>query len=184
MNVQKFPKPAWLTKASWERKEKSMLIGILSDTHGQARATREAVALFDREGVEHIIHCGDVCGTAVFDELVGRPVSFVWGNMDDPDEPLLRYLETVGLTPPSAVPLRLDLDGKRLAVFHGHERAFAQADRLDVDYVLHGHTHRLRDERIDGKRFINPGALHRARRKTVATLDLSADRLTIHEIGG
>jgi predicted phosphodiesterase len=54
-------------------------------------------------------------------------------------------------------------------------------DRLlaaqEHDYLLHGHTHVRRDERVGKTRVINPGALHRAAEKTVALLDLAADRL-------
>lgn len=160
-----------------------MLIGILSDSHGQHLRVKQAMQLFDRLDADYVIHCGDVGGPAVFDELVGRPCRFVWGNMDVPDNGLLAYLQTVGLEPPGCVPLRLTLDGKSFAVFHGHEPGFRQAlDTLDVDYILHGHTHALRNEEIRGKRIINPGALHRARRKTVATLDTSADQLIFHPI--
>lgn len=160
-----------------------MLIGILSDSHGRHLMVRRAVALFDRLGVQHLIHCGDVGRTSVFDELVGRPLAFVWGNTDEPSGKLLAYLDTVGLSPPEDIPLRLELDGKRFAVFHGHERAFDYAERLDVDYVLHGHSHERRDERIGRVRFINPGALHRARVPTVATLDTAIDKLVFHELG-
>lgn len=144
---------------------------------------RGALSLFDKHGVERVIHCGDVCGVEVFDELVGRNCDFVWGNMDDRDPGLDAYLETVGLTPPAAVPLRLTIAGKRFAVFHGHEPAARNMERLtDVDYVLHGHSHRCRDDRVGSVRIINPGALYRAATKTVAILDPVADALAFHEI--
>ncbi len=160
-----------------------MLVGILSDSHGRHLMVRRAVALFDRLGVQHLIHCGDVGSVNVFDEFVGRPLTFVWGNTDEPSGKLLAYLDKVGIMAPEAVPTRVELDGKRFAVFHGHERAFDHAERLDVDYVLHGHSHERRDERIGRVRFINPGALHRARVRSVATLDTATDRLVFHEIG-
>ncbi len=160
-----------------------MLIGILSDTHGRHLAVRQAVKLFDREGVEYIVHCGDVGGTAVFDELVGRECTFVWGNMDRGSDGIGEYLRTVALREPVEVPSILRLDGKTLAVFHGHERGFRRALRvLDVDYILHGHTHVAGSERVGKKRVINPGALYRARPRTVATLDLTTDELIFHEI--
>ncbi len=142
------------------------------------------MARFDKFGVGHVIHCGDVGVTEVFDELVGRPCTFVWGNMDFPDSGLVAYLQTVGIHPPDEIPVRLTLDGKTFAVFHGHEHGFDHAvDTLDVDYILHGHTHVPRDIRCGRTRIINPGALHRARRKTVATLDTETEELTFHEIG-
>ena len=144
---------------------------------------RQAIALFDGLGVETIIHCGDVGGMSVFDELVGRDCTFVWGNTDDPDPGLEAYVRSVGLTLPSAAPVIRTLGGKRAAIFHGHERAFeATWAGLKVDYVFHGHTHMPSDDRIDGVRVINPGALHRARRKSVATLDPEGGTLTYYEI--
>lgn len=160
-----------------------MLIGILSDSHGQHLAVRHAMTLFDRLGTSYVIHCGDVGGQAVFDELVGRRVSFVWGNMDLPNDGHLAYLEAVGIPLPSDIPLRLTLDGKTFAVFHGHERGFNRAvNTLEVDYILHGHTHVPRDERLKGKRIICPGALYQARRKTAATLDTATDELRFHGV--
>ncbi len=160
-----------------------MLLGICSDTHGRGLITRRAVALFDRLGVERIIHCGDVGGQAVFDELVGRSVRFVWGNTDSPDTGLLAYLQGVGIPAPDGVPLKLAWADRRIAVYHGHEPAFARAHRsTDVDYVLHGHTHVRRDDRMGAVRLINPGALHRARAKTVAMLDLATGALRFHVI--
>ncbi len=150
------------------------------------------MTLFDELGVDHVIHCGDVGGMPVFDQLAGRPCTFVWGNMDLPDDGLLAYLETIGLAVPNEAPVRLTLDDKRFAVFHGHEYGFERAlASLGVDYILHGHTHVARDDRRaafadrrDGTRIINPGALHRARRKTVATLDTAADELGFHVVPG
>ncbi|MFH0982377.1 MAG: YfcE family phosphodiesterase [Planctomycetota bacterium] len=158
-----------------------MLIGILSDTHGQHRIAAEALRFFDTRGVEYVIHCGDVGGSAVLDHLVGRQCSFVWGNMDAWRPGLRGYLETVGLPAPPKPPLRLELDGKVFLVFHGHEAGFREALRAgEADYVLHGHTHAARDERVGRVRVINPGALHRARPKTVATLDITADAVTFY----
>jgi len=162
-----------------------VLIGILSDSHGRHLAVRKAVELFDGLGVSHTIHCGDVGGPEVFDELLGRPLSFVWGNMDFPDPSLLAYIRTVGLHAPEEPPVRLQLDGKSVAIFHGHEPGFARAVRdLDVAILLHGHTHVARDECYNGKRIINPGALFRASRKTVATFDTQTDAVAFHEVKG
>jgi putative phosphoesterase len=152
-----------------------MLLGILSDSHGQHRLVAEALRLFDGLGVEYVIHCGDVGSTAVLDYLVGRPCSFVWGNMDAMHLGLRGYPAKVGLPPPKP-PLRLELGGKVLLVFHGHERGFHEALRVgQADYFLHGHTHYARDERVGRVRVINPGALYHAAPKSVATLDTAAD---------
>ncbi len=157
-----------------------MLVGILSDSHGQHLLVRQAMALFDSLGVEHVVHCGDIGGTEVFDELVGRPCTFVWGNMDQPSSGLLAYLRTVGLELPQQIPTMLTLDGKTFVVFHGHEPEFRKATRTPhADYILHGDTHVPRDERVGASRIINPGALYRARHKTVIALNTSKNVLTL-----
>jgi putative phosphoesterase len=144
---------------------------------------RKAVALFDRLGVELLIHCGDVGDIDVFDELAGRPCRFVWGNMDSPAGPVRAYLQTLGIPVPSKGGTAFEADGKWFMVFHGHEPEFGQAiQRGDADYIFHGHTHDACDERVNGVRVINPGALHRASPKTVATLDTARDEVRFHEI--
>ncbi len=167
----------------WGLDGRAMLIGVLSDSHGRADVVRRVMGLFDERGVEAVIHCGDVGGMAVFDELVGRACHFVWGNCDSVDGGMAAYLRTVGLRPPDAVPLRATLGGKRFAVFHGHEReAMGMETLVDVDYCLHGHTHVRRDERVRAMRIINPGALFRVPVKTAATLDTDRDELTWYEL--
>jgi hypothetical protein len=158
-----------------------MLIGILSDSHGRYLTVRRAVRLFERLGVDLIVHCGDIGDESVLDELAGHPCRFVWGNMDQPGAGINAFLESVGIPAPDAAPIQAD--GKTILVFHGHERAFHEAVSDEAaDYILHGHTHCKRDERIGRCRVINPGALHRANPKSVATLDTASDTLTFHDI--
>lgn len=169
-----------------------MKLGILSDSHGRAKRVRRAIALLREAGAAALMHCGDVGGQEVIDELgaAGLPAWFVWGNTDYPDPALARYAADLGITPPGEPPLRIELAGKRLAVFHGHEPGFEQLIRLAregdaealaaaaaADYILHGHTHVAADTRIGSVRIINPGALHRASEPTVAVLDLATDEL-------
>jgi len=157
----------------------------MSDSHGRVRAVAEAIRRFDELGVEYVIHCGDVGGDGVMQLLAGRPCTFVWGNTDEPDRELLAYVEELGLPLPGEPPAVLELEGKRLAVFHGHEPNFPAAlAHLPVDYLFHGHTHIRRDERIANKRIINPGALHRANPRTFATLETETDELTYYKVEG
>ncbi|PIY60138.1 hypothetical protein COY95_03330, partial [Candidatus Woesearchaeota archaeon CG_4_10_14_0_8_um_filter_47_5] len=43
------------------------------------------------------------------------------------------------------------------------------------DYVLTGHTHEIRDEKIGSTRVINPGGHYYGNEGTVAVLDLNTD---------
>ena len=154
-----------------------MIIGILSDSHGNAAETSRAVALLEAREAKKFVHCGDICSMTVLDELAGRDAVFVWGNCDEPDASLRRYVAAIGLPWPTT-PVEFTADGRRAAVFHGHEGGFRTVWKsCGFDYVFYGHTHEFADHRVNGCRFINPGALHRAAVHTVATLDTVADEL-------
>jgi predicted phosphodiesterase len=119
--------------------------------------------------------------------FIGLPLHFVFGNNEYDLAALrskaratsVRCHEQVG---------ELEFGGKRVALLHGHEHGTLQ--RLvragQHDYIIHGHTHVRRDERVKtaggSTRLVNPGALHRARVKSVALLDVATDRLEFLEL--
>ncbi len=169
-----------------------MILGVLSDTHGRYKRTCAAVDLLRRVGADALLHCGDVGDERIFDAMAGMRAWFVWGNSDEPEPMLERYAHTLGVMPTRSVPLELKLDSRVIQVFHGHEPGFGRLlNRLEAagdiaggrpDYVFHGHTHAADDYRIGATRVVNPGALHRAARHTVATLDLVNDELLFWEV--
>ncbi|MBC7785168.1 MAG: YfcE family phosphodiesterase [Burkholderiales bacterium] len=162
-----------------------MKIGILSDTHSEYANTVAAVRLLQSAGAEQLIHCGDVGDTRILDVLVGLPTAFVFGNNDYDHAGLRDYAGILGINCLNSYGV-LTLAGKRIAITHGDDHQLLSRLRRagqPNDYVLTGHTHRRHDERLNGARWINPGALHRATVKTVATLDLATDALEFHTVG-
>jgi putative phosphoesterase len=124
-----------------------VLIGLISDTHGLLRPDVHGAL----EGVELILHAGDVGGSEILDELATiAPVRAVYGNTDATWEP--------GLAPA----LDLTLGGLRVHVSHGHElgrpKASALAAAYDADVIVYGHTHVQRLERVGERLVVNPGA--------------------------
>jgi uncharacterized protein len=82
-------------------------IGVISDTHGRLRG--EVFTHFD--GVELIVHAGDIGGVELLDELRAlAPVTAVWGNTD--------ALEVRRVVPEFAAET---VAGRRLVVLHGHQ---------------------------------------------------------------
>ena len=73
----------------------------------------------------------------------------------------------------------LELGGKRVAVIHGDDYKLKQRllSEQRHDYLFQGHTHLRADETVGRTRVINPGALHRAKEKTVATLDTESGKV-------
>lgn len=143
------------------------VIGLISDTHGLLRAgVHDAL-----DGVELILHAGDVGGDEILEELrLIAPVRAVFGNTDVPRDPAL--VERIDI----------EVDGVHLHVSHGHELGSPTparlAERYAADVVVYGHTHRQLVTTIDGRLFVNPGAAGPRR----FNLKPSVGRLTI--VGG
>lgn len=122
------------------------LIGLVSDTHGLVRPEVFAVL----EGVELILHAGDV-GRGVLAELgTIAPVLAVCGNTDPPGEPEL------------AEAIAREIDGIRVHVSHGHELGVPRPEALlaayDADVIVYGHTHRQLVHRHGDRWVVNPGS--------------------------
>jgi putative phosphoesterase len=158
-----------------------MRVGILSDTHDQVDRTSRAVALLAREGAEVLLHLGDLCGPDVVYACAGQPAYFIWGNNEVDLDALRAAIRQIGGTC-----LEWDgeitLTGRRIAMTHGDRPgSYRRLLESSPDYLLSGHSHVPHDHRHGSTRCINPGALHRAARHTVALLDLAADELRLLE---
>jgi putative phosphoesterase len=125
----------------------TLRIGILADSHG---AVPDGVrAAF--EGVDHIIHAGDLEDLQVLVELeMIAPVTAVRGNCD-----------TTAALAKLPVVANVRVGETRFLVAHRERdalRAFAAATPGEVGVVVTGHTHVADIERRGGVLFINPGS--------------------------
>jgi uncharacterized protein len=155
-----------------------MLIAILSDTHDRTETLVRVLHMFRGRGAEYYIHCGDVGGQRVLDQLAGLPCTFIWGNNDFDVGELEGYARMLNLQC-AGRSAELTLDGKAFFVTHGDDGRLKRTALAEqkYDYLLHGHTHVFQDETEGRTRIINPGALHRANPKTAALLDTRSGRL-------
>jgi len=124
-----------------------VIVGLVSDTHSLIRP--EIFGALD--GVDLILHAGDVGGRSVIDELAAiAPVRAVYGNCDVPGEPGLEAR------------LVLEIEGVSIHVSHGHELGSPTPEKLltrnGADVVIFGHTHKPLVERSGARLVINPGA--------------------------
>lgn len=159
-------------------------LGLVADSHGEADRTSIAVATLLDAGADLVLHLGDLgagrSGELVVDRLVGLPVRILLGNVDD--ERLGDYACGLDLMVDEPA-FRATVGGTRVAATHGHREDVLTTLLGDEPHVLiHGHTHRFRDETVDGVRVLNPGALHRSPRFTAANLDPVSGRLEVFEI--
>ena len=140
-----------------------MRIGLISDTHGKLRPE-----VFDHfADVDLIIHAGDIGPLELLTELEAiAPVRAVSGNTD--------YF-----LPADGVPevQKIDVEGVRIAVMHGHQVGSPNAARLREQFpkaqvIVYGHTHRPLVERFDGALVVNPGAAGAARFRLLPSVAL------------
>ncbi len=110
-----------------------MRLGIIADTHGLLRP--EVFHAF--EGVDHILHGGDIGPPAILDELQAvAPVTAVYGNTDGRE--LRSRLPQVA---------SVELDGFRIVVTHGDQFGSPTPETLqaafpEAEIIVFGHTHR------------------------------------------
>ena len=140
-----------------------MRIGILSDTHGLLRD--EVVKALD--GVDHIIHAGDIDRKEVIDSLVSiAPVTVVRGNADKD------WAEHIPVT------ASIDLSGKRFYVIHN--KAKIDSDLSGYDVIVYGHSHKYSYTEKDGQIWFNPGCC--GKRKPGQEISLAIAEITGEDI--
>jgi uncharacterized protein len=140
---------------------------VLSDTHAPRRWKSCPAAVAEQlRGADRILHAGDVCTSAVLDELAQyAPVTAVVGNNDDAS------VAGWGAEPTA----ELDLDGLRVAMIHDSGQAAGRIGRMRrmfpaADLVVFGHSHIHLDQAESGLRIFNPGSPTDRRRQPHGTL--------------
>ena len=156
-----------------------MLIGVLSDTHGRVDRTQQAVRLLESLRVERVLHCGDVGSLGVLELLGAWPTEFVLGNVDSP-----WALRDAVLAEGHTCHDRfgsLAWEGKQIALLHGDEqRRLREAIHGGHwDLVCCGHTHQAEITTVDRTLVLNPGALHRSSRPSIAVVELPGLRASL-----
>jgi putative phosphoesterase len=152
-----------------------MLIGVISDTHGMVHP--KAFGVF--EGVDHILHAGDIGSEEVLIELRAlAPVTAIHGNAD-PFDMQTHYPseETVMM---NGVTLLLCHQAFRGTKLLGSVKSKAQGKGANA--LIFGHTHIAFCKVIDGILFFNPGGGGKKRfslPRSVGILEIDANR-TIH----
>ncbi|TKX58171.1 metallophosphoesterase [Halorubrum sp. SS7] len=180
-----------------------MLVGIVSDTHDDLAAVEAAVSLFEREGVDAVVHCGDFVApfsATPFD--AGFDFHAVRGN-NDGEWAVESTVEEFGTYHGEAAALSFDGAGSGdatgddavdVAVTHGTSGLVVDAlvDCGDYDYVFHGHTHAHGVEARGGTVRVNPGGLpipvegadDAFRVATLDTAESGVDAVTHHVLDG
>jgi uncharacterized protein len=137
-----------------------MQIGVFSDIHDNLENLRKALAVFTARGIGVLVFCGDFCSpipVRVIGAFTGE-VHCVFGNGDGDRFTMAKlaqeFFPNLKLHGEHA---ELTLGGLRIAATH--YPLYARALALTGDYaaVFSGHTHEMRQERLGGCLWLNPG---------------------------
>ena len=138
-----------------------MQIGLISDTHNLIRPE----ALTALQGVDQILHGGDVCQPHVLEALREvAPVAAVRGNRDSGEWA-------------DALPTELTLDfaGARIHMVHILKAMTADPAADGLHLVVSGHSHRAGMREKQGVLYVNPGSAGPRR----FSLPITLARLTV-----
>tara|TARA_A100001015_G_scaffold36996_1_gene40745 strand:- start:347 stop:835 length:489 start_codon:yes stop_codon:yes gene_type:complete len=133
-------------------------IGVTGDTHNNLKNIKEICRIFNSLNVQLVVHTGDITLPKSLEafKILHCPLEVVFGNNDQGDkESLINVSNKFGFNIDEG-PKILKLDGRKIYVVH---------DPLEIkdfffdeaDIILHGHTHRFRDELINQTHIFNPG---------------------------
>lgn len=131
-----------------------MKIGVISDSHGDISAVKQAISRMDN--VDIIVHLGDFYKDAQkASSETGKEIIYVKGNCD--------FSSTVECD------RIINVENKRILCTHGHNynvksdctTLYFKALQEGVDLVLFGHTHFSEVFENNNIVFVNPGSLSR-----------------------
>ena len=145
-----------------------MRFGIISDTH--SILPEKIYSLFS--GVDLIFHAGDIGATKILTDLEEiAPVKAVYGNVDT--FPLVTELQP-------KVYYKTEFFNICMTHIIGSPKFFAfelLKNKINVDIVISGHTHKPEHVKFNNIHFINPGSASFPRQSThgsVAILNVSS----------
>jgi putative phosphoesterase len=109
-----------------------MKIGIISDTHKKVNRAKKAIDLLISDGVEYILHAGDIVQKEILEYLENQiPYIAVFGNND---YHLYRDIDKYKLVYEAH---KFTLDKHSFKLMHHPTKMFP----LDTEIVIYGHTH-------------------------------------------
>jgi uncharacterized protein len=122
----------------------ALTVGVISDTHGLLRP--EAVEALN--GVDHILHAGDVGDGEILDRLRAiAPLTAIRGNVD-----------VSGVCARLPATEAVELGGRLFYLVHSVGDLDINPVVAGVAAVVSGHSHRAKVQEWDGVLYLNPGS--------------------------
>jgi len=124
--------------------EKSVILGVISDTHGLLRS--EAVNAL--RGTDRILHAGDVGAPEILEALARiAPLTAIRGNVDTD-----RWARSL---PATEV---VESGGASIYMLHNISQLDLKPEAAGFQVVIYGHSHKPKIEERNGVLYFNPGS--------------------------
>ena len=174
-----------------------MILGIISDTHDKLESVERAFEFFAANKVKMVIHCGDwksVLAMGHFAQQAAQYNMTVRGVLGNNDIDVSEFKKFIKSTPSDFQVIEgvfeINIDGKSVAIYHGHHASTLRKVRNDTSYklVLLGHTHKPKIETTDTTVIVNPGStafsIPRSKQwqATVALVDTDSVQASLHTV--
>ena len=151
-----------------------MKLGIISDSHDHIPNIKKALEIFQNQGCEKFLHCGDYCSPFVLKLFkdFGIPFIGVFGNNDG--ELLFLSKMAQGIGEIKKGPIELEISSRKIALMHEPVYLEALRGSKHFDIVIYGHLHQAHLD-LNPPLLINPGECcgYLSGKPTVAIVDLT-----------
>ena len=137
---------------------KVLLIGVTGDTHNNLKNISEICKIFNEINPSFVIHTGDITlpkSIAAFSKLE-IPLLGVFGNNDMHEKKDLLKESKKYAFKFYDEPHFIKKNNIKIAILH-HPELINEKMTKEMDFILHGHTHRYRLEVINKALIFNPG---------------------------
>ena len=161
------------------------MLGVVSNSCGRADTVSAAIDVFRACGAGMVVHCGDVGGRHVLDQLAKLGGLFVWGDRDNDRMGLLRYGHNLGMNCFGLIG-DFQWQEKRIVVAHGDDKKLVRRllDEQQYDYLFHGHDAGGEDRKVGKTRVVNPGSLHGGPSHNCAVVSTTSDEAKFLKLEG
>ena len=136
-----------------------MILGVVSDTHNRLSNVEKIIDIFNEKDVDKVIHTGDITQAKTLGRFsrLNCPLIGVYGNNDLEEKGLKGIARQNGFNFQNP-PFLLTISNKKIAIFHEPEDIEnCLKKNPSIQLIIHGHTHRYRNEKIGKVKIINPG---------------------------
>jgi putative phosphoesterase len=133
-------------------------IGLTGDTHNNLKNVAKICDIFNAHDLDYVIHTGDITlpkTLSLFDSL-NVPLKGVFGNNDqDEKEDLLKVCREKNFLFKDYLEIKISEENFLFAIHDPNDIQERYYNPGNI--IVHGHTHRFRDEIFKDTHIFNPG---------------------------